>query len=386
MTAGRLDNPAAGAGTKPRVLVLFGGRSSEHQVSCLSARGVLWAIDTDTYDVVSVGITSSGRWTLMPSGVPQTREGTLPAVPEDGDTVTLVQTRLGPRLLRLADGGGEGAGPEVVDLGQIDVCFPVLHGPYGEDGTIQGYLASVGVPYVGADVAASAIAVDKRQMKHVFAAAGLPQVAHEVIRRTDWERDPDGETARIEAALEYPVFTKPARQGSSIGISRCTDRDGLAAGVAEALEYDRVVIVERGLDGVHELECGVIGNDDPLVTAPGETIHTGAQFYDFDAKYLEPVKLQCPADVPAEVAAKCTEYAEQAYAAIGARGLARVDFFYLPDTGEVLVNEINTIPGLTPQSMFPPVWEAQGVPFRVLIDRLLAYAIEASDESARYSP
>lgn len=379
---------------KPRVLVLFGGRSSEHEVSCLSARGVLWAIDPDIYDVVSVGITRTGRWTLMPHGVPRTREGTLPAVPEDGETVTLVQTRVGPRLMLLPDDVAADQPEDVpdadrgrtVDLGRIDICFPVLHGPYGEDGTIQGLLASVGVPYVGADVAASAIAVDKRQMKHVFAAAGLPQVAHDVVRRADWERDPEGELARIEGLLEYPVFTKPARQGSSIGISRCTDTDSLRAGVEDALGYDRVVIIERGLDGVRELECGVVGNDDPVITAPGETIHTGASFYDFDAKYLEPVKLQCPADVPDDVIERCRDYAAQAYDAVGARGLARVDFFYLPDSDEVLVNEINTIPGLTPQSMFPPVWEAQGVAFRVLIDRLLAYAMEASEESARYSP
>lgn len=377
-----LPESSDGAEGRPRVLVLFGGRSSEHQISCLSARGVLWAIDTDRYDVVSVGITRTGRWTRMPAGVPQTREGTLPSVPEDGDTVTLVQTRIGPRLLGLpADDGGA-----VVDLGGIDICFPVMHGPYGEDGTIQGMLASVGVPYVGADVAASAIAVDKRQMKHVFAAAGLPQVAHDVIRRTDWEQDRDGEIARIEAALSFPVFTKPARQGSSIGISRCADADSLVVGVEEALEYDRVVIVERGLDSARELECGVIGNDDPIVTAPGETIHTGSQFYDFDAKYLEPVQLRCPAEISEEVAAKCRAYAAAAYAAIGARGLARVDFFYLQESDELLVNEINTIPGLTPQSMFPPVWDAEGVGFRELIDRLLAYAVEASDESGRYSP
>lgn len=367
---------------RPRVLVLFGGRSGEHEISCLSARGVLWAIDNDRYDVVCVGITHSGRWTLMPAGVPQTREGTLPNVPEDGDTVTLVQTRVGPRLLGLpADDDGE-----VTDLGRIDICFPVLHGPYGEDGTIQGYLATVGVPYVGADVAASAIAIDKRQMKHVFAAAGLPQVDHEVVQRADWERAADEELARVEAALGYPVFTKPARQGSSIGISRCTDAASLRDGVAEALTYDRVVIVERGLDGARELECGVIGNDQPVVTAPGEARHTGGGFYDFDAKYMEPVQLQCPADVADDVIEACRRYAAQAYTAIGTRGLARVDFFYLEATGEVLVNEINTIPGLTPQSMFPPAWEAEGIGFRELIDRLLALAIEASDPSALFSP
>lgn len=367
------------SGGVPRVLVLFGGRSSEHEVSCLSARGVLWAIDPTAYDVVSVGITREGIWTLMPGGVPSTREGTLPSVPGDGPPVTLATTAEGTMLLGLGPDGP-------VDHGRIDVCFPVLHGPYGEDGTIQGYLASLGVPYVGADVAASAIAIDKRQMKHVFAAAGLPQVAHDVVMRHAWDADADAEVARIEGALDYPVFTKPARQGSSIGINRVADRAGLVAGVEEALGYDRVVIVERGLDGVRELECGVIGNDEVRVTSPGETIHSGEQLYDFDAKYLRPVELRCPAEVSEDVAATCMSHAAKAYRAIGARGMARVDFFYDVAGGQLLVNEINTIPGLTPQSMFPPVWEAAGVPFRDLIDTLLDLAIQASAADARYSP
>jgi D-alanine-D-alanine ligase len=366
--------------TPPRVLVLFGGRSSEHAVSCLSARGVLWAIDQHAYEVIPIGITRDGRWIRMPDGVPSTRQGTLPSVPDDGAPVALVATTEGTILVELV-------GDRTVDHGLIDVCFPVLHGPYGEDGTIQGHLASLGVPYVGADVAASAIAVDKRQMKHVFAAAGLPQVAHDVVMRRDWDTASQAELDRIEAALPYPVFTKPARQGSSIGITRATDRAGLAAGIVEALEYDRVVIVERGLDGIRELECGVIGNDEVQVTPPGETIHTGASFYDFDAKYLEPVELRCPADVPDQIIESCRAYAAAAYRAIGARGMARVDFFYLPGAEQpLLVNEINTIPGLTPQSMFPPVWEAAGLPFRELIDRLLQLAIEASATDARYAP
>ncbi|HUG84692.1 MAG TPA: D-alanine--D-alanine ligase family protein [Euzebya sp.] len=363
----------------PRVLVLFGGRSSEHEVSCLSARGVLWALDEDAYDIISVGITKAGRWTLMPQGVPVTREGTLPTVPDDGPSVTLATTADGTILLELrADGP--------IDHGRIDVCFPVLHGPYGEDGTIQGYLASLGVPYVGADVAASAIAIDKRQMKHVFAAAGLPQVPHDVVMRHAWDTDADAEVDRIESVLDYPMFTKPARQGSSIGINRAGDRAQLVAGIKEALGYDRVAIIEHGLDGVRELECGVIGNDEVRVTPPGETIHRGAEFYDFEAKYLEPVQLQCPADVPAEILQACQDHAVHAYRAIGARGMARVDFFYDTAADRLLVNEINTIPGLTPQSMFPPVWQAAGVEFRDLIDTLLDLAIQASDADARYSP
>ncbi len=367
--------------TRPRVLVLFGGRSSEHEVSCLSARGVLWAIDDDRYDVLSVGITREGRWTLT-DGVPPTRQGTLPSVADSGPTVTLVHERDGVHLVGFPDGPGG----QTVDHGRIDVCFPVLHGPYGEDGTVQGLLASLGVPYVGADVASSAIAIDKRQMKRVFDAAGLPQVPHQFLHRSDWEADREEVLDRLGKELGFPMFTKPARQGSSIGITRVADRDELAAGIETALDYDRVVIVEQGLDGIREVECGVIGNVAPEVTRPGETIHSGAAFYDFDAKYLEPVELQCPADLPPEITDRCREFAARAFRAIGARGMARVDFFYLDATGELFVNEINTIPGLTPQSMFPPVWQAEGLEFRDLIDRLLALAIEAADPAGRFPP
>lgn len=366
------------SGDRLRVLVLFGGRSSEHEISCLSARSVLWAIDDERYDVVAVGITKTGRWTLV-SGVPQTRQGTLPSVPESGPTVTLALTRDGPRLFGVDD-------LDLTDRGPIDVCFPVLHGPYGEDGTVQGLLASLGVPYVGADVASSAIAIDKRQMKNVFAARGLPQVAHEIVRLTAWDADSEVVLNRVEAALDYPVFTKPTRQGSSIGITRVTDRAELAKGLTVALEYDRVALVEQGLDGVRELECGVIGNEEPQVTRPGETRHTGHTFYDFDAKYMEPVELQCPADLPDAVRDQCMDYARQAYLAIGARGMARVDFFYLEGAEQVLVNEINTIPGLTPTSMFPPLWEAEGLSFKALIDRLLGYALEAAEADRRFAP
>ncbi len=366
--------------SKTRVLVLFGGRSSEHQVSCLSARSVLWAMDPDRYLVTTVGITRDGRWTLV-DGVPPTREGTLPSVPDDGDTVALVQTRKGPRLVRFRDGFESGA-----DLGPVDVCFPVLHGPYGEDGTVQGLLASLGVPYVGADVASSAIAIDKRQMKSVFKARGLPQVPYLAVRRQVWEDDRGPVLDDIEAALRYPLFTKPARQGSSIGIRKIADRQELILGICEAFGYDRVAIVEEGMEGVREIECGVLGNSHVEVTRPGETIHAGPAFYDFEAKYLAPVELRCPADLDEGVRRTCMEYAREAYLAIGARGMARVDFFYLERTGQVLVNEINTIPGLTPTSMFPPAWAAEGVDFRSLIDRVLQLAVEAAHAEARYAP
>ena len=295
-----------------RVLILFGGRSSEHQVSCLSARNVLAAIDRERYEVTTVGITREGRWTLL-DGVPDPAdEAALPEVPDEGDTVALVRTRKGPRLVRGEDDGR--AGEEVA---AVDLCFPVLHGPYGEDGTVQGLLASYGVAYVGADVASSAIGIDKRQMKNVFKARGLPQLPYLSVRRAVWESDRGPVLDDIEAALPYPVFTKPARQGSSIGIRRCMSRDEVVAGIDEAFDYDRVAIVEQGLDGVREIECGVIGNTAFDVTQPGETVHTGT-FYDFEAKYISPVQLQCPADLPAEITQQTMEYAREAYLAIRA--------------------------------------------------------------------
>jgi D-alanine-D-alanine ligase len=358
-----------------RVLLLFGGRSAEHEISCLSAAYVLAALDDERYRVTTVGITPDGRWTL--ADVPTSKEG-LPSVGDDGDTVALVRGRKGPRLVRFPSDGG------AHELGPVDVCFPVLHGPYGEDGTVQGLLATVGVPYVGADVAASAVGVDKRQMKNVFAARGLSQVPYVSVRRWRFEQDQEGALDQIEDQLRYPLFTKPARQGSSIGIRKVRDRAGLVAGIAEALEYDRSVLVEQGLEQVRELECGVIGNTEIDVTPPGEIL-TSHEFYDFEGKYLDDdIRLQCPADVPDAVRDECMELARRAYLAIGARGMARVDFFYAD--GRVLLNEINTIPGFTAASMFPYVWACQGVEAPQLVDRLLALALEAADSEARFSP
>ncbi|HSK98581.1 MAG TPA: D-alanine--D-alanine ligase family protein, partial [Euzebyales bacterium] len=294
------------------------------------------------------------------------------------DTVALVRDRKGPRLVHFSVDG------TVDELGPVDVCFPVLHGPYGEDGTVQGLLATVGVPYVGADVAASAVGIDKRQMKNVFAARGLPQVPYVSLRRWRFEQDRDGALDHIEEHLRYPLFTKPARQGSSIGIHKVHDRAELVDGITAALEYDRSVLVEQGLEHARELECGVIGNTTIDVTPPGEIV-TSHEFYDFEGKYLDDdLRLQCPADVPEAVREECRSLARRAYLAIGARGMARVDFFYAD--GRVLLNEINTIPGFTPASMFPYVWACEGVPAPKLVDRLLALALEAADSEARFSP
>ncbi|MBS3942081.1 MAG: D-alanine--D-alanine ligase [Actinobacteria bacterium] len=352
-----------------RVLLLYGGRSSEHEVSCLSARSVLAAIDRDRYEVVPVGITRDGRWTLT-DGVIQPRAGrALPEVADSGPTVALVGSKDGARLVQV-DEDGETA--KVV--GRIDVAFPVLHGPWGEDGTVQGLLATVGVPYVGADVTASSIGIDKGAMKAAFAARGLPQGPYVSVHRRRWDTDPSLVAGTLEDQLPYPWFVKPARQGSSIGIGRVATRDELEAALVEAYGYDDVAIVEQGFASPRELEVGVLGNEDIEVTAPGE-IRPSHEFYDFEAKYLDDSELVVPADIPAEVAERIDHLAREAYRAIGCTGMARVDFFLTAD-GDLLVNEINTIPGFTPNSMFPRLWDAEGVTYPQLVDRLLDFAQE----------
>ncbi|MBW3663485.1 MAG: D-alanine--D-alanine ligase [Actinobacteria bacterium] len=362
---------------KQRVLILYGGRSSEHEVSCLSARSVLNAIDRDRYEVVPVGITRAGRWVLT-DGTIEPRPGhPLPEVEDVGDTVALVRSRSGANLVRFV-------GDEVETVGAIDVAFPVLHGPYGEDGTVQGQLATVDVPYVGADVTASSVGIDKRAMKLAFKARGLPQVPFLAVRIERWQAERGALLDEIEGAIGYPLFTKPARQGSSIGISKVGDREELASGLEEAFGYDRVAIVEEGLEHPREVEVAVLGNDTIEVTPPGE-IKPSHDFYDFEAKYLDESELIVPAELDDEMLKRIDDIARQAYGSIGCRGMARIDFF-VTRAGELYLNEINTIPGFTPASMFPRLWQAQGVSYPELVDRLLELAFEAAQEDARYAP
>jgi D-alanine-D-alanine ligase len=356
-----------------RVLLLYGGRSSEHEVSCLSARSVLEVIDRDRYEVLPVGITRDGRWTLTDGRIETPAGRPLPEVADEGDTVALVGGRKGPQLVRVDEmrGGAELVGP-------IDVAFPVLHGPWGEDGTVQGLLATVGVPYVGAGVTASSIGIDKGAMKAAFAARGLPQGPYATVHRRRWGAGSAEVVAELEGALAYPWFVKPARQGSSIGIRKVHDPSELDAAFEEAYTYDEVAVVEQGVDAPRELEVGVLGDEELQVTAPGE-IRPSHEFYDFEAKYLDESELVVPADVPAGVADRIDVLAREAYRAIGCRGMARIDFF-LDAAGELLVNEINTIPGFTPNSMFPRLWAAEGLTYPALVDRLLDLAL-ASDGS-----
>lgn len=350
-----------------RVVLLYGGRSGEHPVSCLSARSVLSAVDRSRYEVLPVGITRTGRWTLTDGDI---GDDALPEVDESGPTAALVGTRRGPLLVELDDDG-----ERVAAHGTVDVVFPVLHGPWGEDGTVQGLLATVGVAYVGADVTASSIGIDKSAMKATFAAAGLPQAAYVSVHRSRWLAEPDRVIDEVGRAVSAPWFVKPTRQGSSIGINRADAPAELASALDVAYRYDDVALVEEAIVDGRELEVGVLGRDQLDITGPGEVIAAGS-FYDFDAKYLAASELVIPAEVPAAVRVRTDELADRAYRAIGCRGLARVDFFLQAD-GEVLVNEINTIPGFTATSMFPRLWEAEGLDYPALVDRLITDALEA---------
>jgi D-alanine-D-alanine ligase len=346
---------------KLRVGVLFGGRSGEHEVSLASANSVLSAIDSDRFEAIPIGITRSGDWRL-------------------GATPDLFLTESAP-------GGAEVPGSLVprshvpVD-DAIDVVFPVLHGPFGEDGTIQGLLATMGIPFVGSDVLGSALAMDKWRMKQVFAQWGLPNVPFHAFRAHLWRRDRNAVMVTIEARLRYPVFVKPSNMGSSVGISKARDRVELEGGIDAALQFDSSIVVEEGLDA-REVECGVLGNDDPDVSVPGEIV-PHHEFYDYDAKYAGGLAdLVIPAALTEAQAADVREYALRAFEAVGAAGLARVDFFVSRGSGEVVVNEINTMPGFTATSMFPRLWEASGLPYRDLITRLLVLAVERHEERER---
>jgi len=349
-----------------RVLILYGGRSAEHPVSCLSARSVLAALSTTAHEVIPVGITRDGRWTLTDGVIPPVTEGRLPEVDGTGPTVGLVAGAAGPELVVFAADGG------VAHRITLDVAFPVLHGPGGEDGSVQGMLATVGLPYVGADVAASALGVDKAAMKGRFRLNGLPQVAHVALDVGRWEREPD--LVREELArIPLPWFVKPARQGSSIGITRVDEVAGLDAAIAEAARHDDRMVIEEGLTALRELEVGVLEEDGRIeVSCVGEIVPVN-RFYDFDAKYVTPSHLEVPADVDPATAQAIEEVARRAFTAIGGRGMARIDLFLAAD-GRLLLNEINTIPGFTDASMFPRVWAASGVDFTALVERLLVAA------------
>ena len=346
---------------KVRVALLFGGRSGEHSTSAATAAGVMKATDRDKYDVVPVGISREGQWVLA-GGDASAFELTAGKLPE-------VTAESGRSVVGLSE------------IGEVDVVFPLLHGPFGEDGTIQGLLEMADVRYVGCGVLASAVGMDKQYMKLVFAGHGLPVGPYVVIQPRDWEQRQPETIKRVSDELAFPVFVKPARAGSSLGVTRVDDISGLVDAIETARFHDPKVLVEQGIEG-REIECAVLGGRGgaaPRASVPGEIVvdHDAADFYDFEAKYLSAsqARTDAPADLPDEVAEKVRDLAVRAFEAIGGEGISRVDVFVTPD-GEAVINEINTMPGFTPISMYPKMWEATGLSYPDLIDELIQLALE----------
>jgi D-alanine-D-alanine ligase len=351
-----------------RVLLVFGGRSAEHEVSVVSATSVAQALDPARYDVVAVGIDKEGRWHLLsgPPALPAGSSHELPSVHQDAGSEVALAREPGSREL-VGEGG---------ERQPFDVVFPILHGPFGEDGTIQGLLEMAGIPYVGAGVLGSALGMDKAMQKVVFQASGLAVVPHVVVHEREWQEDPESVEART-SDLGYPVFVKPAALGSSVGITKVHEAQHLARAVDEAFRYGRKALVERSMEGAREIELSVLGNDDPVASIAGEVIPKGHEFYDYEAKYIDEsgAQLVIPADIPPETLEEAQRIAVAAFRSVDCAGMARVDLFLMPD-GDLLVNEINTIPGFTQISMYPKLWEASGLPYRELVDRLVQLAVE----------
>ena len=363
---------------KIRVGVVFGGRSSEHEVSLASAASVMNAMDRQKYDIVPIGITNDGRW--IASGDPlkalQSGElaGTRPAA--------LLGDPSWHGLLRLDDSG---KGLAAAEVNHLDVVFPVLHGTYGEDGTVQGLLELANVPYVGADVLSSAVAMDKIMFKYVMTAHGIANVDSLWFRRKQWQNQSAGVLEAVEEGLGYPVFTKPANMGSSVGVSKCHNRGELADGLDEAARYDRKLLVEVAVPEAREIEVSVLGNDEPITSVPGEVVPS-REFYSYEAKYIDLGEsasgLLIPAPLSESMTAQVRELAIRAYRAIDCCGMARVDFLLPRSSGQLYINEMNTIPGFTGISMYPKLWDATGVSYAELIDRLIELAMERHSDNA----
>jgi D-alanine-D-alanine ligase len=358
---------------KIRVGILFGGRSGEHEVSLTSAASVLKALDPARYEVVPIGITRQGKW-LVGSAA----DKLLPDVLKDGHPVTPSVDPSSLQLIPLNAGSSSALrqGPEV------DVIFPVLHGTFGEDGTVQGLLELAGVPYVGAGVLGSAAGMDKDVMKRLFRDAGLPVVPWLVVLRSEWEQAPARWSRRIAREIHYPLFVKPANLGSSVGISKVRQARELPPAMDLAASYDRKILVEKAVDA-REIECAVLGNDRPAASVAGEVVPVN-EFYDYEAKYVkEGSELIIPARLTARQMKQVQEFAIRAFHAVDGAGMARVDFLLDRRRGKLFVNEINTIPGFTPISMYPKLWEASGLPYPRLVDRLIELAFERHREKAR---
>jgi D-alanine-D-alanine ligase len=389
---------------KLRVGILFGGRSGEHEVSLLSAASVLKAINKEKYEVVPIGISKEGRWLTdahaqrllrgestpeterhLRAGDPQSTPGA--AVLARGEAVIVPPVPQSHGLMPFEST----AAPAMQKGIDVDVIFPVLHGTFGEDGTIQGLFELADIPYVGAGVLGSAAGMDKDIMKHLFAGAGLEMVKHVTVLRSRWEREPKKVTKLVESKLKYPLFVKPANLGSSVGISKAHDRKELGPAIEMAAGYDRKIVIEEGVGGkkrkARELECAVLGNDEPQASIVGEII-PGAEFYDYNAKYIdEGSRPEIPARISKKQMKQVQEMAVRAFKAVDCSGLARVDFLMDPKNGRIYINEINTMPGFTSISMYPKMWAASGLAYPELIDRLIQLALERHQEKKknRYS-
>jgi D-alanine-D-alanine ligase len=358
-----------------RVGIIFGGRSGEHEVSLRSARSIMDAIDRDKYDVLPIGITKEGHWIAGDDPYGYLTAG------ESGPRPAALLGEPGDPTLKAIE-PVEDAGSTMTDIGSVDVIFPVLHGTFGEDGTVQGLLELADIAYVGAGVTGSAVGMDKAIFKAVMMSYGMPVLPYRLVLRSEWEADRERVLDRLEAALSYPVFAKPCNLGSSVGISKARNRDELEAALTDAARYDRRLLVEQGIPA-REIEVSVLGNEEPIASVPGEVI-PGDEFYSYDDKYInDDAQLVIPAPLDEEMIRQVQEIATAAYRAVDCAGLARVDFLLDRETDELWLNEVNTIPGFTSISMYPKLWEASGLPYPDLIDRLIQLALERHTDKQR---
>ncbi|GMQ76045.1 MAG: D-alanine--D-alanine ligase [Gammaproteobacteria bacterium] len=353
-----------------RVGVLFGGRSAEHEVSLRSALSIMDAMDRDKYELVPIGVSKAGEWRRLDT---RALQGPARSLALQGDRVALLPHPQDQSLVPLDNGAGGRQKP-------LDVVFPVLHGPLGEDGTVQGLFELADIPYVGSGVLGSAVGMDKAAMKALFLQRRLNITPYRVFLRRQWQNDRHAVQAECQAAFAYPWFVKPANLGSSIGISKVHDDAEFGPAMDEAAQYDRKLVVEAAVEDAREIEVSVMGNDQPLASVVGEILPSH-EFYDYDSKYLdEATRLVIPADLPESVANRVRKTAVEAFLALDCAGLARVDFLIAAKTLEIVLSEVNTMPGFTTVSMYPKLWEASGIPYPELIDRLIELAMERHAE------
>jgi len=358
--------------SKLKLAILFGGRSGEHDVSLMSARSVLSVLSPDKYEVTLVGITRDGRWFTGGNALEALENETVAGL--EHVILSPDPSERGLYVLR---------GSEYTKLTDIDVFFPVMHGTYSEDGTMQGTFEMADVAYVGAGVLGSSVGMDKGVFKDVMIANDIPVVESLVVTRGEIEENPEDVIRRAEAMSAYPFFTKPANMGSSVGVTKCNNHADMGEGLLEAALYDRRVLIQRGVKDVREIEVSVLGNDNPQASMPGE-IEPSREFYSYESKYIDGTSgLIIPADLPDEIIAQIREIAVRAYKAIDCAGMARVDFFVERETNKIYLNEVNTIPGFTKISMYPKLWEASGLPYNQLIDRLVELALERKTQRDR---